>query len=123
VDEERGALDRAAWLGLLKLEGFNTPARRRQVAMAGPASFAKEQLRSIVERIERLEEEKQAIAEDIKEVYAEAKANGYDTKTLRAVVRIRKQDTAERQEQEALLDLYLAALGMAAATPTAEAAE
>ena len=84
------------------------------------ASIARDQLRSIIERIERLEEEKQAIAEDIKEVYAEAKANGYDTKTLRAVVRIRKQDTAERQEQEALLDLYLAALGMAV---TAEAAE
>ena len=92
-------------------------------AGAGPSGIAVDQLRSIIERIERLEEEKQAIAEDIKEVYAEAKANGYDTKTLRAVVRIRKQDTAERQEQEALLDLYLAALGMAAATPTAEAAE
>ena len=95
---------------------------------AGPGSgsgagIARDQLRSIIERIERLEEEKQAIADDIREVYAEAKANGYDTKTLRAVVRIRKQDTAERQEQEALLDLYLAALGMAAATPTAEAAE
>ena len=89
-------------------------------AGSGPSGIAVDQLRSIIERIERLEEEKQAIAEDIKEVYAEAKANGYDTKTLRAVVRIRKQDTAERQEQEALLDLYLAALGMAA---TAEAAE
>jgi uncharacterized protein (UPF0335 family) len=87
---------------------------------AGPvAGIARDQLRSIIERIERLEEEKQAIADDIKEVYAEAKGNGYDTKTLRAVVRIRKQDTAERQEQEALLDLYLAALGMA----LAEAAE
>ncbi|HET7717315.1 MAG TPA: DUF2312 domain-containing protein [Bauldia sp.] len=88
---------------------------------AGPAAIARDQLRSIVERIERLEEEKQAIADDIKEVYAEAKANGYDTKTLRAVVRIRKQDSAERQEQEALLDLYLAALGMT--TVAAEAAE
>ena len=88
---------------------------------SGPGGgIARDQLRSIIERIERLEEEKQAIADDIKEVYAEAKANGYDTKTLRAVVRIRKQDTAERQEQEALLDLYLAALGMAV---TAEAAE
>lgn len=83
--------------------------------------IARDQLKSIVERIERLEEEKQAIADDIKEVYAEAKANGYDTRTLRAVIRIRKQDTAERQEQEALLDLYLAALGMA--TTVAEAAE
>jgi uncharacterized protein (UPF0335 family) len=83
--------------------------------MAEAGGIARDQLRSIVERIERLEEEKQAIADDIKEVYAEAKANGYDTRTLRAVVRIRKQDSAERQEQEALLDLYLAALGMAIA--------
>jgi uncharacterized protein (UPF0335 family) len=80
--------------------------------MTGPSGIAVDQLRSIIERIERLEEEKAAIAEDIKEVYAEAKANGYDTKTLRAVVAIRKQDTAERQEQEAILDLYLAALGI-----------
>lgn len=80
---------------------------------SAPSAIARDQLRSIVERIERLEEEKAAIADDIKEVYAEAKANGYDTKTLRAVIRIRKQDSAERQEQEALLDLYLAALGMA----------
>lgn len=74
---------------------------------------ARDQLRSIVERIERLEEEKAALANDIKEVYAEAKANGFDTKTLRQVVRIRKQDKAERQEQEAILELYLSALGMA----------
>jgi uncharacterized protein (UPF0335 family) len=92
------------------------------MAERGHNSISKDQLRSIIERIERLEEEKQAIAEDIKEVYAEAKANGYDTKTLRAVVRIRKQDAAERQEQEALLDLYLAALGMLADTPLGEAA-
>lgn len=80
--------------------------------MAEPAGVARDQLRAIVERIEKLEEEKAAIAGDIKEVYAEAKANGFDTKTLRQVVRIRKQDSAERQEQEALLDLYLHALGM-----------
>jgi uncharacterized protein (UPF0335 family) len=78
-------------------------------------AIARDQLRSIVERIERLEEEKQALADDIKEVYAEAKANGYDTKTLRTVVRLRKQDTNERQEQEALLDLYMQALGMLSA--------
>lgn len=87
--------------------------------MAASASFAKEQLRSVVERIERLEEEKQALADDIKEVYAEAKANGFDAKTLRQVVRLRKQDLAERQEREALLDLYMHALGMV----QAEAAE
>ena len=80
--------------------------------MADPAGFAKDQLKSIVERIERLEEEKQALADDIKEVYAEAKANGFDTKTLRTVVRLRKQDSSERQEQEALLELYMHALGM-----------
>lgn len=74
---------------------------------------AQDQLRAFVERIERLEEEKQAIADDIKEVYAEAKGNGFDTKVLRQVIRIRKQDRSERLEQEAILELYLAALGMA----------
>jgi uncharacterized protein (UPF0335 family) len=73
---------------------------------------AKEQLLSIVERVERLEEEKKGIADDIKEVYAEAKANGYDTKVLRKVVSIRKQDATEREEQDAILELYLTALGM-----------
>ncbi len=70
------------------------------------------QLKSLVERIERLEEEKKAVAEQIKEVYAEAKANGFDAKTLRKVVGLRKRSTEERQEEEALLDLYLSALGM-----------
>ena len=73
---------------------------------------AREQLKSIVERIERLEEEKKSIADDIREVYGEAKANGFDTKVLRQVVRLRKQDLTERQEQEAVRDLYLQALGM-----------
>jgi len=71
------------------------------------------QLKSVVERIERLEEEKAALTADIREVYAEAKANGFDSKTLRQVVKLRKMDRAERQEQEALLDLYMHALGMA----------
>ncbi|MCB1440100.1 MAG: DUF2312 domain-containing protein [Nitratireductor sp.] len=75
-------------------------------------SVAREQLKQIVERIERLEEEKKAISDDIKDVYAEAKGNGFDTKVLRQVVRIRKQDTAERQEQDTIRDLYLHALGM-----------
>ena len=70
------------------------------------------QIKSIVERVERLEEEKAAIAGDIKEIFAEAKSNGYDTKILKMIVRMRKQDTADRQEQEAILDLYLHALGM-----------
>jgi uncharacterized protein (UPF0335 family) len=80
--------------------------------MAVAGGIARDQLKSIVERIEKLEEEKKAIADDIKEVFAEAKANGFDVKTLRQVIRLRKQETSERQEQEALLDLYLHALGM-----------
>lgn len=75
-------------------------------------SVARDQLRTIVERIERLEEEKKAFADDIKDVYAEAKANGFDTKTIRTVVRLRKIEPAVRMEQDAMLDLYLSALGM-----------
>lgn len=71
------------------------------------------QLRAFIERIERLEEDKKAIADDIKDVYAEMKATGFDTKAVRAIVRLRKQEEAERQEAEAILDLYKAALGMA----------
>ncbi len=73
---------------------------------------AADQLRSIVERIERLEEEKKALADDIKEVYAEAKGNGFDTKILRKVISLRKRDRAELDEEESLLDVYLRALGM-----------
>ena len=73
---------------------------------------AGDQLRTIVERIERLEEEKQGIADDIKDVYAEAKANGFDVKVLRQIVRLRKQEPSERTEFEAILDLYMQALGM-----------
>ena len=72
---------------------------------------AQTQLKTIIERIERLEEDKAAVAADLKEVYAEAKGNGFDTKTLRKVVRYRKQDRAKVQEEEALLDLYLSAIG------------
>lgn len=79
------------------------------------SGVARDQLRAFIERIERLEEEKKAIADDIKEIYAEAKGNGFDTKVLRQVVRIRKQDQHERAEQEAILDLYMHALGMAPA--------
>ncbi|MCD7060513.1 DUF2312 domain-containing protein [Pelagibacterium xiamenense] len=74
--------------------------------------IARDQLRAFIERIERLEEEKKAIQDDIKEVYAEAKGNGFDTKVMRQIVRIRKQDRNERAEQEAILDLYMHALGM-----------
>ena len=72
---------------------------------------AQGQLKSIIERIERLEEDKSNVAADLKEVYAEAKGNGFDTKILRKVVRYRKQDRAKVQEEEALLDLYLSAIG------------
>lgn len=78
----------------------------------GAHAVAKDQLLSIIERVERLEEEKKGIAEDIKEVFAEAKANGFDTKVLRRVISIRKQDQKDREEQNAILELYLTALGM-----------
>jgi uncharacterized protein (UPF0335 family) len=74
--------------------------------------FAKDQLKAFVERVERLEEEKKALADDIRDVYAEAKGNGFDVKSLRIVVRLRKQDINERKEQEAILETYLHALGM-----------
>ena len=74
--------------------------------------FAKDQLKAFVERVERLEEEKKTIADDIRDVYAEAKGNGFDVKALRTVVRLRKQDKTERAEQEAILEVYLQALGM-----------
>jgi len=74
-------------------------------------STAQTRLKTIIERIERLEEEKAGIANDIKEVFAEAKGEGFDVKILRKVVRLRKQDKAKRQEEEALLDLYLSAIG------------
>ena len=76
------------------------------------SGFAKEHLRSFVERIERLEEEKKALADDISEINSEAKGTGFDTKVMRQVVRLRKMESADRQEQEAMLDLYLSALGM-----------
>lgn len=81
-------------------------------ATEAPAGFAKDQLKSFIERIERLEEEKKAIADDIKDVFAEAKANGFDVKALRAILKIRKQDADERKEHEAIVELYLQALGL-----------
>jgi uncharacterized protein (UPF0335 family) len=96
------------------LDAQNTPAPEA----AAPAeqndktTFAQGQIKSLIERIERLEEEKKALAGDIKEVFAEAKGHGFDTKILRKVVSLRKKDANERQEEEAILDLYLAALGM-----------
>jgi uncharacterized protein (UPF0335 family) len=79
---------------------------------AAAHSFAKDQLKAIIERIERLEEEKKTISDDIKDVYGEAKGNGYDVKALRTIIRLRKQDANERAEQETVLETYLQALGM-----------
>ena len=75
-------------------------------------SFAKGQLKAIIERIEKLEEEKKTISDDIKDVYGEAKGNGFDVKALRTIIRMRKQDADERQEQETILETYMQALGM-----------
>jgi uncharacterized protein (UPF0335 family) len=75
-------------------------------------SFAQGQLKSLIERIERLEDDKKVVGEDIKEVYAEAKANGFDTKVMKQIVRLRRKDRHEREEEEAILDLYMQALGM-----------
>jgi uncharacterized protein (UPF0335 family) len=76
------------------------------------SGFAKDRLKSFVDRIERLEEERAALTADIREVYSEAKGTGFDTKIMRQVIRMRKLDKADFQEQEAVLDLYLSALGM-----------
>jgi uncharacterized protein (UPF0335 family) len=80
--------------------------------MADVGGIAADQLRSLIERIERLEEEKAALASDIRDIYAEGKSNGFDTKIMRQIVRLRKMDKADRQEQETLLDLYKQALGL-----------
>ena len=80
--------------------------------MAKKGGVAAERLRSFVERVERLEEERGALTADIREVYAEAKGAGFDTKVMRQIVRLRKMDSAARQEQEALLDLYRKAVGL-----------
>ena len=88
-----------AWFAAIKNE---PPATR----------FAKDQLKAFVERVERLEEEKKAIADDIRDVYGEAKGNGFDVKALRAIVRLRRQDADERREHESVLETYMHALGM-----------
>ena len=75
------------------------------------SSTAQGKLKSLIERIERLEEDKASVAGDLKEVYAEAKGEGFDSKIIRKVIRLRKQDTAKRQEEEALIDLYITAIG------------
>jgi uncharacterized protein (UPF0335 family) len=81
-------------------------------SMGGKGTVAADELRLLIERAERLEEEKKAIADDIKDVMAEAKARGYDTKAIRTIMRIRKKKKEEFQEEEAILETYMAALGM-----------
>jgi uncharacterized protein (UPF0335 family) len=80
--------------------------------MVQVGGIAADQLRSIIERVERLEEEKAGIAGDIREIFAEAKGNGYDVKALRQIIKLRKMEVSERQEQELVLDTYLRAMGM-----------
>lgn len=80
------------------------------------------QLKAIIERIEQMEEEKKTISDDIRDIYAEAKGNGFDVKALRTIVRLRKQDAQQRAEQEAIVETYMAALGMLAGTPLGNAA-
>ena len=77
-----------------------------------PQTVAKDHLKAFIERIERLEEEKKALSDDIRDVFAEAKGNGFDVKAMRVVIRLRKQDKAERQEQEMIVETYMHALGM-----------
>ena len=83
--------------------------------MSDTSGIAVDRLRSFIERIERLEEEKTALTSDVREVYAEAKSTGFDTKAMRQVIKLRKLDAQDRREQEELLDLYKQALGMAEA--------
>ena len=85
--------------------------------MSDAHGVARDQLRSFIERIERLEEEKKTIADDIKDVYGEAKGTGFDTKILKKIIAIRKQDKDERMEQEAILETYMIALGMVEGPP------
>lgn len=95
----------------LLMPGMSEDQYRTAVA-SNAQTVAAAQLRAFIERIERLESEKKSISDDIKDVYAEAKGIGFDTKALRALIALRRVDTAQRQEDEAILDLYKSALGM-----------
>lgn len=89
----------------------STTADQGGARAANTGGVAAERLRSFVQRIERLEEEKAGLAQDVREVYAEAKGEGFDTKVLRKIIGLRKKDPRERREEEELLELYLSALG------------
>ena len=97
-------------IGSEALEPAPQPNPREQEVAEG--NVAADELRLLIERIERLEEEKKAIADDVKDVYGEAKARGYDPKTMRTIVRLRKMETNARQEAEAMIETYMQALGM-----------
>ncbi len=84
-----------------------------ETASSNSLNVTGERLRSFIERVERMEEEKAVLMEDIKEIFAEAKGEGFDVKIMRQIIRIRKMDAADRQEAEAILETYMAALGMA----------
>jgi uncharacterized protein (UPF0335 family) len=101
---------------------WNTTGNKAMATKLNSGNFSTDQLNQLVARIERLEEEKKALADDIREVYAEAKAHGFDTKILRQVIKLRKLDRAELAEQESLLEIYMNALGMLAETPLGQAA-
>src|ERR1700722_19382941 len=89
-----------------------SPKKTGEASMANVGGIAGDRLKSFIERIERLEEEKRALAEDVKEIYSEAKGAGFDVKIIRQIIRIRKMDEDDRDEAEALLDTYLRAIGM-----------
>jgi len=89
----------------------DAPTQRAPRPAANTGGVAAERLRSFIERVERLEEEKAQLAHDIREVYAEAKGEGYDVKVLRRIIALRKKDPVQRREEEELLELYLSAIG------------
>lgn len=91
---------------------FQRRIHGKELGMADIGGIAGERLRSFVERIERLEEEKKALSDDIRDIYAEAKGGGFDVKVLRQLIRLRKMDAGDRDEMEQVLDLYKRALGM-----------
>jgi len=92
---------------------MSEPSIGHNSAAEEPATkLAKDQIRAIIERVERMEEEKKTITDDIRDIYKEAGGNGFDCKALRTIVRMRKQDAHERQEQETILETYMHAMGM-----------
>jgi uncharacterized protein (UPF0335 family) len=107
-----GHAARAARLGLSQGVQEAAASRERQAATAEVGGISAERLRPLVERIERLEEERKALGADIKDIFQEAKSAGFDVKVMRQLIRLRKMDPAEVEEQEALLDVYRRALGM-----------